>query len=284
MRNLLLGLILLSNMGLCKTVLADDPGEVLARSVAAYTSLTPIERSGNLELDMAEQVQRMLVLTLRPQWGEIVGYKAALTSEAARKRFGIDQPVTGVMLENMFTSTGSTIQAATGVNLLLEADLLVRVANEAINDATSEQEILAALSQVVPFLEIPDTMFAAGVSINAADVIAINAGSRIGVMGAPVEISSLTNPREALGAIRFTLHGNKQLIAEGSSKALMGHPLAAALWLKNDLNRQDIKLKAGDLLSLGGMHRPVPAKGQGLVELNYFGLGEQPASIRIRVQ
>lgn len=261
------------------------PEEVLSDAVSAYTALTPITRPGGLDLEQAHRVQRVLVLVLRPQWGEIVGYKAALTSAAAQRRFGLKRPVTGVLLENMFTSTGATIALDTGIRLILEADLLVRVADEAINDAAGPEEIVAALDEVIPFLETPDLMYAEGVELRGADVVSINAGARLGVMGAPLKVASMRDPVARLGAFTFEMEDGKgEVVARGGGEALMGHPLNAVLWLKNDLNRRGMRLKSGDLLSLGAMHRPLPAHRFERVKLTYHGLSDAPAVIHVGIR
>src|SRR5690606_21739992 len=86
-----------------------SPQQVLADAVSAYTALVPMPGGTVLDAAQAAEVQRMLILTLRPRFGEIAGYKAALTSPAAQQRFGVDGPLAGVLLENMFTSTGSIV-------------------------------------------------------------------------------------------------------------------------------------------------------------------------------
>ncbi len=262
---------------------AGDPQQTLAEVVAAYTSLAPIGAATGLDDTQAQEVQRMVVLSLRPRWGEVVGYKAALTSPAARQRFGVEEPVLGVLMENMFTTTGSTIDLGSGIRLLLEADLMVRVGSDAINVATSEAEVLASLDQVIPYVEIPDLMFAPQVELTAADVVAINAGARIGVMGTPVAVADLPPKADALSSIAVTVTdaaGNPLIAGNGSM--LLGDPLRAVLWIRDRLAQRGIALKAGDLLSLGSMGPPLSLDG-GLarVTATYDGLGERSNKIHI---
>ncbi|MFT5114689.1 MAG: 2-keto-4-pentenoate hydratase [Parasphingorhabdus sp.] len=259
--------------------------QALADAVNAYTQLKPITTPAELTLQQAEEVQRLLVLTLRPEYGDVVGYKAGLTSRAAQQQFSVSEPVTGVFFENMFTSTGSTIDSSTGVRLLLEADLLVRVKDETFNKATNHPQALAGLSQVIPFLEIPDIMFGKDVPLSGASIVSINVGSRYGVMGSPVDLADLDDAIERLAS--FTVVMKNELdeeIGVGKGQALMGHPLTAALWLRDSLKRQGITLKPGDLLSLGGMTRPMPLAGLKRVKAVYSGLAQQPVTINIGVR
>ena len=262
-----------------------DQKQALADAVNAYSQLSPIKSAPELSLEQAEEVQKLLILTLRPQWGEIVGYKAGLTAKPAQQRFGVEQPVSGVFLENMFTSTGSTIDSNAGVNLLLEADLLVRVKDDSFNQASNAAEALSGLSQVIPFLEIPDLMFAKDVALSGSNIIAINVGARYGVMGAPIALDTLDDAVTRLKNFQVQLEDeNGHEIGSGKGEALMGHPLTAAIWLRDSLKRQGIELKAGDLLSLGGMSKPRPLKGLQRVKAIYTGLSQEPVTILIGVR
>ncbi len=262
---------------------AGDPQRTLAVVVDAYTSLAPIGAATGLDDGQAQEVQRMVVLSLRPRWGEVVGYKAALTSPAARQRFGIEEPVLGVLMENMFTTTGSTIDLDSGVRLVLEADLMVRIGSDAINGATTEIEALAALDEVIPYVEIPDLMFAPDVELTAADVVAINAGARIGVVGTPVSVAELPNREDALSSIAVTVidaDGNTRIAGDGSM--LLGNPLRAVLWIRDRLAQRGIALKSGDLLSLGSMGPPlILDRGLARVTATYDGLGDRSNKIHI---
>lgn len=257
-----------------------SPQAALVAVLAAYGDATPIAGPLGLDDAGAESVQRMAVLNLRPRWGEVAGYKAALTSAAARARFGADQPLSGMLLENMFTTTGATVSLRHLVRPLLEVDLLVRVADDAIGQATTTDEVLAALGQVIPFLEIPDLMFADPSVITSADIRAVNAGARLGVMGAPVPVTEATAAQLAAMTVEL-LDGDGRTLVQADGSALMGHPLNAALWLVTDLARRGETLKAGDLLSLGSLGPPLPLTAPGRVRALYHGLAEQPLVIDV---
>ncbi len=251
----------------------------------AYTDLEPLPGPFGLDPAEAAEVQRMVVLSLGPRYGEVAGYKAALTSPAAQARFGVSAPVSGVLLDNMFTATGATVSRASAVRPVLEADLLVRVADERINQADSPDAMLASLSEVIPFVEIPDLMFANLEGLTGADIAAINAGARLGVTGTPVPLRGLDDAMARLGAFSVTLtDGEGRTIGSGGGDALMGHPLAAALWLKNDLRRRGVRLQPGDLLSLGSLGAPVPLSGLARVKATYEGLTGHPIEIHVGVR
>ncbi|WP_236033554.1 hypothetical protein [Belnapia mucosa] len=66
--------------------------------------------------------------------------------------------------------------------------------------------------------------------------------------------------------------------------ALLGHPLDVIPWLVGDLARNGIRLKAGDIVSLGGFAPSVPAVGGRSYSLRYEGLLPQPVTIGLQVR
>lgn len=258
------------------------PQAALAAVLGAYTDLEPLPRSLGLDTADAAEVQRMVVIALGPRLGEVAGYKAALTSAGAQARFGVDEPVSGVLLDNMFTATGATVSRDAAVRPVLEADLLVRVGDERINDADSVDAVLASISEIIPFVEIPDLMFADISGLTGADITAINAGARLGVTGQPVSLEGLDDVLSRLRTFTVTLtDGDGQVLGGGRGDALMGHPLAAALWLKNDLARRGVRLETGDLLSLGSLGPPISLMTLERVTAVYEGLARQPIEIHV---
>lgn len=225
----------------------------------AYLSGVPISETPDLTLPEAYEVQRYLVMTLGPQLGEVVGYKAGLTSPSVRKRFGVSDPVSGVLLENMFTSTGSTLALDTGVQLMAELDLLVRVRDGSINEASDRSQVLAGLSEIIPAVEVADRLYRSDVPLTGAAIAAVNVGARYFVLGTPIVID--TDPRweERLVQFQAQIRGpDGDVMAEGAGTDLPEHPLDIVHWLRDQVERSNgSALKAGDLLSLGAVAPPV---------------------------
>ena len=250
------------------------------------------------EIAHAEQLRDRFILDLLPDLGPIVGYKAALTSPPAQARFGVDHPLRGVLLQNMLLESGATVSSDFGSRPLFEPDLMVRVRSAAINQATTRQEALAALESVIPFIELPDLMFAPGVELDATDLIAVNVGARLGIMGddilleTPTLASGLDHQDwvERLGNIEVNMvagstdeitSGDGEVIASGNSQALLGHPLDVVLWLVEDLKRSGQCLRPGDLLSLGSITAPIPVTAGQTIEARYYGLTEEEITVQV---
>ncbi len=113
---------------------------------------------------------------LAKQLGAPVGCKAGLTNPAVQKRFNADAPVWGTLYAPMLLPADSTVDAAFGARALCEADLLVRVSSAAINQAATPLQVLAAIDQVIPFIELPDLVVQAPPRRNGAAIAAIQPG------------------------------------------------------------------------------------------------------------
>lgn len=222
--------------------------------------------------------QDKFVRRLEETLGAPVGYKAGLTSAAAQKRFGVDSPVRGVLLEDMLLEDGATVPAAFGARPLLEADLLVRIGDAAVNGAKTPEEVLAHLSEIIPFIELPDLVVAKGEPINGAVLTAINVGARLGVRGRAIAVAGAPGLADALAAMTVRVtdqDGNELAAARGSM--VLGHPLNSVVWLVES----GVTLKPGDLVSVGSIGPLLPPQAGRTVTATYEGLpGDPSVSVR----
>ena len=251
----------------------DEDGFLGALRVAYPTAKTLDQPFPGQSVEDARAVQREFITSLCGIMGPVIGYKAALTNSAAQKRFGVDQPIRGPLLRDMILKSGARVPLNFAAVPLLEGDLVVRVAGEAINRAEGRKEALAALDMVYPFLELPDAVFRKGVEIDGLALIAINAGARFGVLGEGVPLGKMANPEKALAQIEVVVSDeNGRELANGESRNLLGHPLDVVLWLRDSLHAEGKKLKRGDLLSLGSMTALVPLRSAGTYSAQFEGL------------
>ena len=184
-------------------VVADTPGclsnVAVDRLLADYNARRPAANPPEtLTMADAHCSRSKLQQRLAGQAGRLVGYKAGLTNPAVQKRFNTDQPVWGALYSGMILNSDVTLDASFGSRPLYEADLLVRVKDRAINDASTSAQVLAHVDQVIPFIELPDLMVEAPPKINGAVLSALNVGTRLGVRGAPLLV-----PADAAGQARL---------------------------------------------------------------------------------
>lgn len=223
------------------------------------------------DLATAEQVQNAYVIQLMQTMGGVVGYKAGLTSTAAQQYFGVDHPLLGFLLRDMLLPSPARLSVQSGARLLVEADLLLRVADVSINHARNWAELLCAIDVVIPFVEVPDLLYAPEVRISAPLLQAANVGARWGVVGTPIPLRAGEDWHRRLAEFQVSLQLSQGETITGQGRDLLGHPLAIVEWLRDAVQARGRHLSPGDLLSLGSLTPLRPAQ-LGSLRAVYTGL------------
>ncbi len=263
--------------------LSDAEVDALAEAIAAKT---PADTPEGLSEADAACTRAALNRRLAARHGAVAGYKAGLTNAAVQKRFNYDKPVWGVLYQDMLLDTGAVVEPAFGARPLYEADMLVRVKSEAVNRARTPAEVLAAIDQVIPFIELPDLAVQAPPKLNGPGVAAINVGARLGVKGVPVAVPQDEAGRaamlDALQGMTVRLNDGREgkELARGKGSDILDHPLNAVAWLAEALGREGLSMKPGDLISLGSFSPLLPPQPGLSVLATYDGLpGAQPVVV-----
>ena len=219
--------------------------------------------------------QQKLLDRLIPTLGNPVGFKAGLTSQAAQETFGVTEPVRGVLLEGMLLDDGAEIPVDFGARPRFEADIIVVVSDNAINDATTIEEVLANLSEVVPFIEVPDLAVSEDEPLDGVILTAVNVAARLGVVGDPIPVQQTPEFLQALADMTVRLvDGSGEELVSTPGSAILGHPLNSVLWLMES----GLQLSPGDQLSLGSFGPLlIPEAGQSAT-LHYEGLPGNPTA------
>jgi 2-keto-4-pentenoate hydratase len=250
-----------------------------AALVANYLAKTPAANPENLSTADGECSRAKVNKFLVQQTGaKVVGYKAGLTNPAVQKRFNASAPVWGVLYAPMLLGDAAVLDARFGARPLFEADMLVRVADAGINKASSPAQVLRHIDQVIPFIELPDLVVQAPGKLNGAGIAAINVGARLGVVGAPLPVQRTQAFSDALRDMVVVVNGDGKELDRGKGADVLEHPLNAVVWLVQDLSRQGIALKKGDLISLGSFSKLMPPKPGLSVEVVYQGLPGNPTA------
>ncbi len=256
-------------------------GTIADALYVAFMARVPAVAPEVATLDEGYRVQEALVERLSVPLGPVVGYKVGLTSKPVQQKFGVDQPIRGQLLERMLLRNGAEVPARFGARPIAEADLLVRVKDAGINQATSIEEVWDHLEAVIPFIELPDLLVRKGDPLTAPVIAAINVGARLGVMGAEIPTGRLAAGDLAAMQVHVFVDGEEVLSAPG--KAILGHPLNAVLWLVDHLRASGKALKAGDLVSLGSLGKPLLPRPGSEMRVVYQGLfGNQEVRVRFK--
>ena len=132
------------------------------------------------------------------------------------------------------------------------------------------QQVLDAVGTLHPAIEIPDSRFSDFVSAGAAQIIADNACAHLFVLGAP----TASNWR-ALDLVEekpvIKLRGQRFI---GHGKNVLGDPRIALAWLANELSLLGVTLRAGEVVTTGTCHPPLPIQSGDLFEADFGTIGK----------
>lgn len=190
--------------------------------------------------------------------GKLFGWKIAATSEAGQKHINVAGPMAGRILSDTVIADGGTASTKGNAMAVGEPEFAFRMARDLPPRPTaySIDEVLAAVGTLHPAIEIPDSRFGDFVSAGEAQLIADNACAHLFVLGE----ATAANWR-AMDMIeerpQITLRGQTYI---GHGKNVLGDPRAALTWLANELRGLGLTLRAGEVVTTGTCHPPLPIK------------------------
>ena len=202
----------------------------------------------------------------------LYGWKIAATSEAGQKHINVDGPMAGRILAETVIADGGTASMAGNEMRVAEPEFAFRMRIDLPPRSTpyTVQEVLDAVDTLHPAIEIPDSRFADFVSAGAAQIIADNACAHLFVLGPPTNADwramDLVEERPVI-----TLRG-QQFIGHG--KNVLGDPRVALTWLANELSRLGVTLKAGQVVTTGTCHPPLPIQSGDFCAVDFGVLGK----------
>ncbi len=208
----------------------------------------------------------------------LFGWKIAATSEAGQKHINVDGPMAGRILAETVIADGGTASMAGNEMRVAEPEFAFRMRIDLPPRATSYtvQEVLDAVDTLHPAIEIPDSRFADFVSAGAAQIIADNACAHLFVLGPPTSADwrsmDLVEARPVI-----TMRG-QQFIGHG--KNVLGDPRVALAWLANELSQLGVTLKAGQVVTTGTCHPPLPIQSGDFCAMDFGVLGKVSVGFR----
>jgi 2-keto-4-pentenoate hydratase len=158
-----------------------DPARLAGAVTAFYERRA--QQALPLELEQARCFQQAFVKELAKKQGSVVGYKVGLYTTASRKTFGASAPEIGTMLKGMMLDGSREIPASLGFSPVAEADFVLVVRDDRINEAKTREEFYRHLRGYRPFVELPDNNYPAGAPVSAGQLVALNVNARAGVVG-----------------------------------------------------------------------------------------------------
>ncbi|WP_159715505.1 2-keto-4-pentenoate hydratase [Geminicoccus flavidas] len=206
----------------------------------------------------------------------LFGWKIAATSLAGQAHIGVDGPLAGRILEERVLAPGTTVSLLGNEMKVAEPEFAFRMARDLPPRPADYRpdEVLAAIGSLHPAIEVPDSRFEDFATAGEAQLLADNACAHQFIHGA-----AATADWRKLDLLAFAptatvrRDGLVRLERTGLGANVLGDPLSALTWLANELSRQGITLKAGQMVTTGTCMVPLPVEPGDEVEVDFGPLG-----------
>ena len=205
-------------------------------------------------------------------FGKLFGWKIAATSVSGQTHINVTGPLAGRIMSDTVIADGGTAAMKGNEMRVGEPEFAFRMGRDLPPRAApyTVEEVLAAVDSFHPAIEIPDSRFADFASAGEAQLIADNACAHLFVLGAATSANwramDLVEERPVI-----TLRGQRYI---GHGKNVLGDPRAALAWLANELRGLGITLRAGEVVTTGTCHPPLPIQAGDHMEADFGVLGK----------
>jgi 2-keto-4-pentenoate hydratase len=233
-----------------------------------------IEEGRMLSVDDAYLVQKSFVGALsRIGGGAIRGYKIGWTNQAAQARYGLTDPVVGVVHERWIMHDGARVALSDYANLGIECEIVIVLGADISSDAAEVS--WNQVASVHAGFELIDNRGAHPDLLDAGSMIAHNAWNASIVVGPGLEVGPGFLGYSPSGA----LFRNEELVARTDETPVLGGPLGAVSWLAGYIGRIGHSLKRGDHIMTGSLIGPLFKTG--VAEYRFDAKGLPSVSVEI---
>lgn len=216
-----------------------------------------------------------------------VGYKIGGHDPSMWDKIGLPGPMFAAIYgEDAFFENGATVPIV-NQPMNYEPDLLFRVGDERINEATTVEEAMQYIDRVYAFIELPVLM---GDPAEIQDGLpfpflmqAMNLGGKFGVVGEYLETADDPDIFENLANLTV-ISAN----ADGTERSMFKvavtdsvHPVIVTLQVAEALRNRGEALKVGDVISVGAMMEEfidVAVPTDGMRHVHYY-IGDRVISV-----
>ncbi len=223
-----------------------------------------------MTLDDAYAVQAAWMARKVAGGRRVKGHKIGLTSRAMQSALNINEPDSGVLLDDMFFADGGEVPTARFIQTRIEAELAFVMGRDLAGADVTLFDVLRATEYVVPALEILDTRILridpeTKKTRTARDTIADNAANAgIVTGGRPMKPDAVD--MRWVGAI---VSKNAVIEETGLAAAVLAHPAMGIVWLVRRMAERGAKLRAGEVVLSGSFIRPIEARQGDTIHADY---------------
>ncbi len=253
-----------------------DQDQIAAASKTLHDHWQAGTKIGDLEpaLRPRDRVEGYAVQAAMEQYSTagMFGWKIAATSAAGQKHINVGGPLAGRIFAERVIADGGTASMAGNEMRVGEPEFAFRMGRDLPPRPTPYpvEEVLSAIDTLHPAIELPDSRFADFVTAGEARLIADNACAHLFVLGAPTTADwravDLVEHRPVV-----TLRGQRFV---GHGRNVLGDPRVALAWLVNELRSLGLTLKAGEVVTTGTCHPPLPIAAGDRFEADFGHFGK----------
>ncbi len=232
--------------------------DVLARTlVDAAKNRTGIQsltvEHPELDHDSAYRIQAAVVRARISDGSTVIGGKLGLTSKAKQHQMNVDEPLYGILTDDMQVDTAEAVVCGNYIQPRIEPEIAFLLKKDLEGPTVLASHVLAATELVFPAIDILDSRFS-GYKFTINDVIADNSSCAGFVLG-----GQGIDPRGIdLRLVGCYLEKNGRLVYTAAGAAVMGHPAAAVAWMIRKMHATNRGgLQAGQIVMAGGMTEAV---------------------------
>ena len=215
------------------------------------------------------QVQQAFV---RHTGDTVVGWKIAATSRAGQRHINVDGPIAGRLLKGRVHHSPGRVDLGQNRMGVAEAEFAFVLGRPlpARAAAYTEAEAFAAVADVHPAIEIPDSRYLDFTRAGGPQLIADNACASQFILG-PAAAPDLRSIDFAAHPVRLLVDGVE--VTSGTGADALGDPRTALAWIANNHALQGASLAAGDIVTTGVCGQPSPIRPGARVVADFGVLG-----------
>lgn len=222
--------------------------------------------------DSLAQGYAVQAIVARKSGRRVAGWKIAATSTAGQRHIGVDGPIVARLLSEHVVGSGLGFAMSHNAMRCAEAEFAFRMARDLPprNAPYSVDEVMAAVSELHPAVEIPDSRYVDFAKVGAAQLVA---DAACGLWLATAPAASDDWRKLDLVAHEVVAYRNGAEAGRGTGRNVLGDPRVALAWLANELNTQGEYLKSGDLVTTGACVPPMAVNSGDTMHVDFGVLG-----------
>lgn len=230
------------------------------------TPITPIPE-GSLSEDEAYRIADAYVEELMTTEGSVGGYKVGTFEAGIYDNGPVDGwsgPVTAIMFSGGLHESGHHVSVDCCNFTFVESDFAAEVGSDAINEAKTDLEFLAALRGFHPFIEMPDILTTAAGGSEFSG-IATNYDFRTGILGDLILVPATQAGLDRLNAFNYKMTNEHGIVLGEGNISDAYEPVYRVRAIRDRILQRGLRLNVGDILSLGNMGTIRPLKPGGIM-------------------